>query len=262
MYGYIYETTNLINGKKYIGQHRGSFDENYKGSGTLLRRAIKKYGKENFKVKLLEECNNQIHLNEREIYWITKFNASKNDNYYNVSIGGNNFMTLVNHTEETKRKISEANKGKIVSDEIRKKISNTEKGKIVSNETKKRISEANRLRFKDPLERYKCGNSTRGKHISHSKEHNKKVAEALRNKKYIHKDNEIKYVKIKDLDFYISQDWKLGKIDKIIKEKKSMSEIKKGGHWICNIQNKSKYVYSSDLDKYLNQGWKLGRKFK
>ena len=68
MYGYIYETTNLINGKKYIGQHRGSFDKEYKGSGTLLRRAIKKYGKENFEVKLLEECNNQIHLNEREIY--------------------------------------------------------------------------------------------------------------------------------------------------------------------------------------------------
>ena len=41
-----------------------------------------------------------------------------------------------------------------------------------------------------------------------------------------------------------------------------MSEIKKGGHWICNKDNKTKYVYSSDLVLYLQKGWQLGRKFK
>lgn len=44
----IYKTTNLINGKIYIGQD--SKDRpNYYGSGKLIHRAIKKYGKENFK---------------------------------------------------------------------------------------------------------------------------------------------------------------------------------------------------------------------
>lgn len=45
MYGYIYQTTNLINNKIYIGQHHSDvFDESYKGSRKLILRAIKKYG--------------------------------------------------------------------------------------------------------------------------------------------------------------------------------------------------------------------------
>lgn len=52
MYGYIYKTTNLINNKIYIGQHKvkeEKIDNSYYGSGKLIIQAIKKYGKENFK---------------------------------------------------------------------------------------------------------------------------------------------------------------------------------------------------------------------
>ena len=58
MFGYIYKTTNKVNNKVYIGQHQAEIFEpdKYLGSGTLLRRAIKKYGKENFTVELIEEC--------------------------------------------------------------------------------------------------------------------------------------------------------------------------------------------------------------
>jgi hypothetical protein len=53
--GYIYITTNLINNKKYIGQHKSkSFDLNYLGSGKLIVEAIKKYGKDNFKTEVIE----------------------------------------------------------------------------------------------------------------------------------------------------------------------------------------------------------------
>ena len=41
IYGYIYETTNLVKGKKYIGQHKGPFDPRYLGSGTILLRSVK-----------------------------------------------------------------------------------------------------------------------------------------------------------------------------------------------------------------------------
>ena len=85
MYGYVYLTTNLINGKKYVGQHKSSkFDKNYKGSGKLLRKAIRKYGKSNFKVEMIESCNNFNQLNSREAYWIVYYDAVNSNDFYNL----------------------------------------------------------------------------------------------------------------------------------------------------------------------------------
>lgn len=89
MYGYVYLTTNLVNGKKYIGQHRASqFTENYKGSGKLIKQAFNKYGWENFKVELLEECSSEDELNQAEIKWIAKFDATHSREFYNLAYGG------------------------------------------------------------------------------------------------------------------------------------------------------------------------------
>lgn len=90
LYGYIYVTENLINGKKYIGQHRGNFTENYKGSGKLIRRAFDKYGFDNFSVKILEECNSEEELNQAEKKYILECNAVDSDLYYNLAYGGSN----------------------------------------------------------------------------------------------------------------------------------------------------------------------------
>ena len=57
----IYLTTNLVNGKKYIGLDMNN-DNNYFGSGVYIKRAIKKYGKENFTKQILETCNNREEL--------------------------------------------------------------------------------------------------------------------------------------------------------------------------------------------------------
>ena len=59
MYGFIYITTNLINGMKYVGQKQ--YDKygrwkSYLGSGIYLKRAINKYGEENFTREIIEEC--------------------------------------------------------------------------------------------------------------------------------------------------------------------------------------------------------------
>lgn len=52
--GYIYLTTCNINGKIYVGKHElKEGDDCYLGSGTLFKRAVKKYGKENFKRKII-----------------------------------------------------------------------------------------------------------------------------------------------------------------------------------------------------------------
>lgn len=69
MIGYIYKTTNLINGKIYIGKHEAvEHDKKYFGSGYLLNKAIEKYGIENFSNEIIEECDKYEELDEREIY--------------------------------------------------------------------------------------------------------------------------------------------------------------------------------------------------
>lgn len=89
MYGYVYLTTNLINGRKYVGQHHSeSFDPNYRGSGKLILQAVSCYGAENFKVEILEECDSEQDLHNCEAKWIRDLNAVESDEYYNLVEGG------------------------------------------------------------------------------------------------------------------------------------------------------------------------------
>lgn len=67
MHYLIYKTTNLINGKYYIGKHRTkNRDDDYLGSGKLLRAAIKKYGRENFIREIILECSSEEEMNLAE----------------------------------------------------------------------------------------------------------------------------------------------------------------------------------------------------
>lgn len=112
---YIYLTTNQINGKQYIGQHYGELDDSYIGSGNILKKAIKKYGKQNFTKKILEICLDYNSLNKAEKEWIKKYDAVNNNNFYNVADGGfnSNPCAGLSKEEENKRrkKLSEAAKG-------------------------------------------------------------------------------------------------------------------------------------------------------
>lgn len=110
MYGYIYITTNLVNNKIYIGQHKASKFEpdKYIGSGTLLAEAIKKYGIQNFKNELLCECRSQEELNEKEVYYIAIYNTTDRTLGYNIKLGGNQTPC----PDSVKEKISAQNKGK------------------------------------------------------------------------------------------------------------------------------------------------------
>lgn len=89
---YIYLTTNLINGKIYIGKRTArtktiEADYKYLGSGKLIRRAIKKYGKENFKKEILEVCTKE-NLSVREKYYIELYNCRNIETGYNIIEGG------------------------------------------------------------------------------------------------------------------------------------------------------------------------------
>lgn len=83
----IYKTTNLKNNKIYIGQDTKN-NPNYKGSGLLIARAIKKYGIDNFIKETIESCTDQEQLNIREKYWINYYNSCNRQIGYNISVGG------------------------------------------------------------------------------------------------------------------------------------------------------------------------------
>jgi group I intron endonuclease len=88
MYGFIYLTTNRITGKKYIGMCKNTHCNGYLGSGKLLKRAIRKYGRENFDRTILQECETFEKLSKSESYWIKFYNAVESFGFYNLVDGG------------------------------------------------------------------------------------------------------------------------------------------------------------------------------
>lgn len=99
--GYIYCITNILNNKQYIGQtittieHRASQHfSTTKHSTQLIKRAIQKYGKENFLVEEIEKVSSKTKtelrniLNEKEIYYIQKYNTYIKNGGYNLDKGG------------------------------------------------------------------------------------------------------------------------------------------------------------------------------
>jgi len=160
----IYKTTNLINGKFYVGQDSKNNPEYY-GSGNLLKRAIKKHGKQNFIKETLEVCSTQEQLNEREKYWIKETKARELG--YNIAEGGTGGNT---YTEETKQKVSQFFKGRYISAET------IEKRKRVREERKRQNPDAYKL---SEEQKRVIGDFHRGKEIS--EEQRKKLSERMKN---------------------------------------------------------------------------------
>ncbi len=114
MYGVIYKITNKLNGVEYIGQTIGSlkkrFNRHYNESSCpYINKALRKYGKENFKIDIIDECNSQKELNYREEYYIKVYDTLS-PNGYNLSPGGDNGIkpSLLGRilTQEERNKIS------------------------------------------------------------------------------------------------------------------------------------------------------------
>lgn len=117
-YGYVYKITNCINGKIYVGIHkyRGpGIDTRYWAGGILITEALKKYGKSNFYREIIEWCYSKEELNTKEEYWIKELDARNLDVGYNLAVGGfHNGGNQFGHptSEQTRIKISQANKGR------------------------------------------------------------------------------------------------------------------------------------------------------
>lgn len=131
----IYKITNKINGKVYIGQ---SIDINKRWSehklnsqseDTVVYRAMRKYGLDNFLFEVLEECHVN-ELDEREIYYIDLYKSyihAENSNGYNMTLGGGGSRGL-KLSKEARRKLSIARTGTTYSEEVKRKLSEAKRG--------------------------------------------------------------------------------------------------------------------------------------
>ena len=145
---YCYITVNLINGKKYIGSHISeNLNDKYLGSGVILNKAIKKYGKENFKRYILAEVDSSNMMKELEEYYIEYYNAYTSSHFYNATKYA---AGITKFPEDKKINISKANKknkynlGKKHTSKTLQKMSNIKLGKKLSQETKDKIGESKR----------------------------------------------------------------------------------------------------------------------
>jgi hypothetical protein len=112
MFYTIYKITNLINNKYYIGKHQTKkLDDDYMGSGNLLKRAITKYSLENFKKEILHIFDNEEEMNAKEKELVVICEES-----YNLCDGGKGGFSYINrsdilkfkgkrHTVKTKEKL-------------------------------------------------------------------------------------------------------------------------------------------------------------
>lgn len=147
----IYKITNIINNKIYIGQTTQSLNERWKRhnwectikrNAMAITSAISKYGRDKFTIEEIDKANTLEELNEKEIFYISKYN-SISPNGYNISPGGGNLIM----SKETRLKISKSHKdrwdkGFRISEETRSKLSESHKGWVPSEETREKWRKA------------------------------------------------------------------------------------------------------------------------
>jgi len=139
--GYIYNITNMINGKGYIGQTIRPIQERLREHRTksgcrAFYGAIKKHGWKNFKVDWYECPDDELNKHEK---WMINLMRTLSPNGYNLKEGGGNCGKM---SEESKKHMREINLGKTLSDEHKQKIGEANLGKQKSDETKQKSREA------------------------------------------------------------------------------------------------------------------------
>jgi hypothetical protein len=184
--------------KIYIGQsiqYKSRVSSHiYSKDNTYFHRSIRKYGVENFGFCIIHDNIDTMWLDDWEIYYINKYNSTDKNVGFNMTEGGGGSHGL-KRTEETCKKISEAQTGRkvseetrkkmserIITEETRKKMSEARTGRKVSEETLKKISEAQTGRKVSEETRKKISESKKGK--KHSEETLKKISESNKGKKH------------------------------------------------------------------------------
>lgn len=223
MYYLIYQITNVLNNKIYIGAHVTSdLNDGYMGSGIGIKRAISKYGIDNFKKDILHilESKEIMYLKEKEL---VNEEFIKRKDTYNAKVGGYGGYSATDK-ESWKKNISIAqkkrfsdgavvwNRGMKLSDESRENMSIKKKGKYLGKQNPM-YGKACHYKMTDDEKKnwsnnIKLGNTGKVR----TSEHKKNYSSAASKRKWlVHKDGSVSHT-MDENDYRFSHpDWQRGK---------------------------------------------------
>ena len=185
IYYTVYQITDLLNGKIYIGKHQTTnIDDSYMGSGKLLTRSQKKHGLENFKKDILFIFNNEEEMNSKEAELVTEDFCLREDTY-NICPGGKGGWGYFNSNYEN------GFKNKTHNEQTLEKMRNSFLGKKHTVETKKKLSKISSDRKGDLNSFFNKNHTEESKNKISQKKKNKITAYDLNLKCIINVDSDI-----------------------------------------------------------------------
>jgi group I intron endonuclease len=273
VFGYIYLTTNLLSGKRYIGRKKSSefLGNAYLGSGNHLRRAVNKFGKENFSVSMIEAVYSEEDLYSREEYWIRFYNAVEDPGFYNHSPGGKYDGFLCGDKNIAKR-----SDVKILMSENHADFSGPNHpmyGKHGGTFNKVCVNNGTSKKYinEDEIESYVENGYAVGQ-LPLSEECKRKISESskgISKGTFVNNGIEQHIVNEDNIDKYLSSGYSIGALPFTDEHKLNMKNSHAdfagdnnpahGRKWINNGTD-IKYVKSDELPKYISDGWRIGRK--
>lgn len=217
-YAYVYKITNLVNNKIYVGARTTDTnpeDDTYMGSSHILNKAIRKYGRENFKKEVLEIFTDKKDAFKREQEIVNKEFIARNDTY-NITIGG---YGSKDWTPKLSKTISEAKMGQkpwntgkkgCFSEKSKQSISRSLKGKMAGD---KNPMFGKNIKDHMTPENYKimCDRlSIRNSGKIRTEEHKKHYSENASKRRWIvHRSGKLSHLKEND-ERLLTGDWMLG----------------------------------------------------
>lgn len=204
---YLYKIINKSNGKIYIGIHSTeNVNDGYMGSGSLISKAIEKYGKDNFTKIILKYCDSRDLLVELEKKVVNKKFVDRKDTY-NLTVGGSSFKSTWKKSNETiadKLKndpIWTEKRSHNISLGVRKAIEN---GKCSTATREFQMIRTRKSLTKESIEKRK---------LTYAKnKHQQGENHALYGRKAVHNNISWKWVLKEEVETYLESGWKLGKV--------------------------------------------------
>ena len=254
----FYETTNLINGKKYLGIH-GSEDfdtDSYIGSGTLLQEAVRKYGRKNFVRKDIRYFDKQEEARKFEALSITP-EILRDSNYYNIAKGGLpppvgakpfyegtvRYMVDPEAVEKFRKQHPGATEG--VPVEVGQKHSKKMLGRVTINDGKE-----HKLVPRKELQRY----LEEGWRVGTTQELNQKNSTSKKGIRIMHLGEKTRHVRLQDVGKFLQEGYSFG-------PSKSLCKINGKAHrGLIKVHKEGlvRFVPGEELKNYIKQGFQRG----